>query len=887
MSGPSTGSQLDVRVIADSHRTSILALSLLFASLWIPVPPSQLAAQSPSDSPDVDRAADLGAYDQVAAPVGDPGHESFYQSPLRRHRYSGFWPFYSSEEFEDGRTETRALLGAIRFDSDLLGGRYHRVLPFYAASSQPAARRSSLQIYPILWFQEQDGDEGFAAWVPFWWQRWWTTGDRTIVWPLAWMATNPRKNERWIPTLWRSMTNTLYETSSSRFGVPYLLDVYARARWNTKAGPVSAWSVGVLPAIGDEARSGLALARGRSSELRSDFHVFPLVAAGAPRSAALDGARRHRYFGTPFWWNWSRDAVDPQYPSIIVGIESGWSVPILFTGSVESPDGWATSVVFPLAQFVSREMHKQVLVTPFWLDDERERIDSEGRAWTTRTRFFSFLYGQRNRESANGVWTDHYLPPLLSRYGSLVAPPERDGFLPWKLDVLYPLIHFERDSAETFARRVFPLFSASKSDDTRDLSIGVFLWRDHERFSRPSRRNRWALFPIFRWSEWEHRTLRWALPFWIDFRSRDPDDSWSLSAILPFYVGYERETVDVRESIDLWAPFWFSASSDARDSTEDEFRPDSRSRQVWPFFGYRNEWVNGTQTLAEHDVLFPFFGWGWSDLAPGSPEESTRIEWRTQWIDAPWPFVRHESNAHSWSFRIFPALFIGSGHRYGYTTVWPIASVHRGEESSPGIAHDLSLVQVHDTGRSRALRIVPVLPLVFHEDRHYTEYGETEYVDATALLWLAKYRRTEHRSWFHVLPFALGEVDGERSRIGVFPFYYRRDFGSEPIDRWDPLRFLFVWNSFESAEERHSSILWKAISMTSGRREGHDFRIFHRLFVHREIDGQSELVINPFFSTFSDERSGEKELTILKFLYTSRTTGGETERRLLWIIPLP
>jgi len=53
--------------------------------------------------------------------------------------------------------------------------------------------------------------------------------------------------------------------------------------------------------------------------------------------------------------------------------------------------------------------------------------------------------------------------------------------------------------------------------------------------------------------------------------------------------------------------------------------------------------------------------------------------------------------------------------------------------------------------------------------------------------------------------------------------------------------------------------------------------------VWRDVQGQSEFVINPLFSWFHDERTGESSVSVLKYLFRHDTENGVSTTRLFYI----
>jgi hypothetical protein len=151
------------------------------------------------------------------------------------------------------------------------------------------------------------------------------------------------------------------------------------------------------------------------------------------------------------------------------------------------------------------------------------------------------------------------------------------------------------------------------------------------------------------------------------------------------------------------------------------------------------------------------------------------------------------------------------------------------------------------------------------------------------LAWF-RYRSSPESGWFHLFPIGFGQREGDRSGLGIFPFYYGREYGKEDVNYWTLGRFFFLWNSLGNERERHRSFLWKAMEHTSSGRD-YDFRILHRLVVNRSVKGQREVAVGPFFRSFSDRESGARSFSLLSILYRSELRGG-TETKRVFLIPV-
>src|SRR5688572_6700446 len=105
-------------------------------------------------------------------------------TPLRRQAsYSGLFPLYSHERFEDGSARTRGAVGLVHIDREPDGSFRHGVLPLYDASGSSLRGEHGLAIYPLLFFHGRSPGKGFDIIGPF--ARWYRgESHHLLLWPL-------------------------------------------------------------------------------------------------------------------------------------------------------------------------------------------------------------------------------------------------------------------------------------------------------------------------------------------------------------------------------------------------------------------------------------------------------------------------------------------------------------------------------------------------------------------------------------------------------------------------------------------------------------------------------------------------------------------------------
>jgi len=744
-------------------------------------------------------------------------------TPLRRQvSYSGLFPFYSHERFEDGSARTRGAAGLVRIDREPDGSFRHALIPLYGVSANPSRGERELAIWPLLLLHGRSPGEGYDALGPL--ARWYRgESQHLLLWPLLHAAREPREEPfRYLPTLYRQGF-WADGTIRRRLGVP-LLELAEHSR----SGKVSAWTILNAFNFAPETEGGLPLARARLHEDGSwSAHLFPLAFAGR-------GPER-RYVYTPLaaWWS----AMDGS---------SGIVLPPALSWLERESEAFRLNVLWPFFRLARDSHSTSTRLFPFYFEDEnRERnagyrflIPFHGLTWT----------GDGRRQ--------HYVPLLLAHYYASESGAVSAG-------ALWPLLHYGRDGSDLEVR-VLPFLDHRRLGTVEHSGVGILLYR---RSIRPDRdlAEHWVLWPLLRRRTSPTRSTAWLLPFFCRDIERSP-----------------RREADVTFA----APgLYFEDSRTRTVLSRDEprfFHEEKRKRILWPFFSdstTRTWHVDGDPGALPLEtpagvpylesrmrfVLPPLISW---DREIFESDEEPRCGYHL------WPLVHLSRSSGSAKVAIVPLLFTGKAPGRGYAYLYPLVAVERGPESEKTFGFLTSFIQWREDDESAHVHLCP---LIFKYSRRPEE------TSVTGLFGSVIYRSSKDGGWFHLLPLGFGMWEGERVSFGVFPFYLRRRHGDEGIRYWNAARLLFLWNDLGSPRERHWSFFWKFMERTSDVEGNRDFRILHRLVVHRNVEGQRELIVNPFFRSFSDARTGEASLDVLKVLYRRDRKGGEEMVRVLGI----
>lgn len=772
-------------------------------------------------TPDIDRVPD-----EEAAPAFD-------RSQLRRHEYSGLWPLYSRETYEDGRVATSSLFHLIRHESAPDGGSYHRFWPFYGARSDRDGSETGLAIYPLLYFRERTRSGGHDVQFPFFAHWYGESRSNTLLWPIFHVARNPAPLPfRAVPVLWRQERDDDTPTAALHWQAGYFL-AFDLLAGRAAEGDTSVGLLGLFPITARPFPLRVAFWQRRIVENGTDWHahVFPLFAAGASPSEDY-------FYSLPGgYWREPDDRWGLTFPLLL----SWWS---------ERPDAHDLNLLWPLVHHGESPVEREFRVLPFyWYDEDLETRE--------RFRFWSLLYGTFERPilgepdapadaaaqpsgSSDRTRVDHYVPLLLGRYGY-----ERPDSGTRDADLLFPLLHWSKRGDLESASRVLPFWDRSVDATGSSLGVGLFLYRHHTRVAT-GLDSHWVLFPCIHWARDDAGSIGWVLPVWASRKVIEPKK---------------------RDSWDLVLPVYFSRHVERRESPEDEWTATRETFHVWPFYGYyRRSPLDGSSRREDHYSLWP--------LIRLVEEEGDDVRGVQQTVHAPWPIIRHRTDDAGWDFRAYPLVGFGAeAERRSHLWVFPLLSLNEGPEARDTVWNRFSLVQHLSTGDSGHFRLLSLF---------YARWTMSD-TSVTGPLWWFVYSDHADGGWFHLLPLGFGSWSSDDLELGVFPLWYRREHGARPIDYWNPVRLFFLVNTLESAQESHLSILWKLCEFTEGAEGGHDFRLLHRLVVHRDIEQQSEFVLNPFVSWSEDARTGDSTFSILHFLYRNEVRGGKRTVRVLFI----
>jgi hypothetical protein len=787
--------------------------------------------------------------------------------PLRRLEYEGLWPFYSREIYDDQSTRLSSLLGLVRVEREPGGDHHHHVLPFYCTSLSGGGADRQLALGAFLYLRRRSPEEDHDLALPFFAR--WRSGERRhlVAWPLLHAAREPGALAfDIIPTLYRR--GRWDETVRERLGVPLALAFFERSA----APGREAWTIANLfPLLGEETRFGLPAAKLVLEDQAWHAHLFPLFLARADR------AEERRHFHTPLAGAWSIGAD-----------EAGIVIPPLLAWWFRGADVKDFNLLWPLVRYASSPERDHFRLVPLAI--------------------------YRRLPGSEAAEIDLYLPVLLSHHG---RGPER-----WDLDAPWPLLHLSR-SGKKSALRALPFFDRSARPEWRDLGIGTLLYRRHEELASEEL-TQWAPFPLVHWKLAPRETevnVLWplvhysrdeedlairALPFfdrargggkeslgigtllYRQHREGETDSRWAawplvhwksspeeeLSWALPFYVRREARSERERSAVSFLAPSWYRFVEERLGAAGD-WEEARRATLLWPLFGRSRRFTpageDGAPEREElgYSTLWPFFRL--ERVAEGPPAAAV-----TTTVHAPWPLLRHRSEPEGFAHHILPFLYAGRSPARAYAYLYPFVSLEKGPEARRSFWHHTSIVQWFDDGRERRFDI---FPLLFSWSR--AAGGEAASVRGP-LYWF-HYSRTPGRGWFHLLPLGFGAWEEEKLQLGVFPFYYRRDHGKERIHYWTAARFLFLWNRLQNEEVTYRSFLWKALEHGASRAGDYEFRLFHRLVVNREVEGQREVVVNPVFAYFSDERKRKSSWSILRYVYRKDVEDGVETRRLFFV----
>ena len=745
---------------------------------------------------------------------------------LRQRGYMGLWPFYSREQFEDGTLRETSLLGLLRRDTSPSGAWHHHILPFYCVSSAPVATEEGsgtdweLGLYPLLYSGRRSPDGGHDAVVPFFFR--WDDGKSSdvVLWPFI-HATRDGSDKAFA-AIWTLYRHGTWENGSrvrARLGVPFFLSLYERLSEPAE----DAWTVGTFVNTGWETQSGLSLIDARRKAGGDEsFYLFPLL--WAERS----GPGSH--WMTPLGGGWR--GAEGRRGVVVTPLDS-WGT--------WDDDGHDVRVLFPLVRAHESPQGRDLHLVPFYAAGARYEPYSSYE-------WFSLLYGRTTNDASAS--SDHYLPLLLSHWGTDVAG--------WSLDVLWPLGHYAASEAEggAYAIRALPFYDRKQNAEGDWMGVGTIFYRRHLTHA-DSTLVEWAPWPLSRWRSSPRGSLSWVLPF---FYHRD--DAWD--------GGLETAT--------FVAPSFYTSDGELSwTSLEGSFSEQHYMLLVWPFFGAGEE--IRTQTRVDGSPGIEWRKWTGSTLTPlfqieRSSASSSPDDVRTS-VDAPWPLLRYSGGVDEQDFRLFPLVFLGTSESRDYLYALPLISLEKGRMAEDKFWPLITLFDAYAGPDEQRMHLFPFLFRWSHTESGSTSLG--------ALFYLFYYQALPSEGWVHLLPLGFGRWTETGSSLGIFPFYFQRKHGPEPIDYWNPARVLFVWNTLSNDHEMQWSFLGKVVQRASNDSGDEDFRILHRFFINRTVKGQREVLLNPLFRYFRDDAEGVTTFHLLHFLYRWRSEGSSSTASVFFI----
>ena len=741
---------------------------------------------------------------------------------LRRQAdYFGLWPFWSQEVYESGAEQRTALLGLFKAETEPDGDWHHHLLPLYCASLWKGRTEDQFALYPLLYLRRRSPESDHDVILPLFYSWRSDSSRHTLLWPIFHWAQDPEMGPyRWIPVLHRMATFGSPGETFLRLGIPAIFEIFERRSSLER----TAWTIATALNFDRETLSGISLARFEDSPERGrEASLFPLFWA---RDAGETG-----HLITPLAALWRRSSG-----------RRGWAVPPLLTGGTWDEGGHDVHALWPFLRFRDDAQVHEDRVLPFYWATESHLSGS----WS---RLYSVFFGRV--ESEEGRVRDDYYPTFLSHFHT---SPRK-----WGVDVLWPLgcYYEETENASLHIVRALPFYDRRRNSAGDWMGVGAFLYRRHETFGDDSL-GQWAPWPIVHWSSSPQGHLAWVLPFF-------------------FHSDESGETLKAQTTMVL--PCYFSSQNETECATKEGTVVEiSTLRHFWPFWGTSGQWrgLKGERSFEKsssdtttYSTLYPLF-----QYHRGREEPSGHEQWS---LNAPWPIVHFHGVKGSFDSRLFPSFYVGSAADRNYLYLYPALSVEHGPGAESNFWGWTSIFQWYSGHEEQRFSIFPLLlGWREREDRSKTLMGPLY-----LFYWSSNLSPPE--GWFHFLPLAFYHWSLAGSGLGVFPFYYQRDHGAEPVNYWNPARFFFAWNSLANEEESHWSFLWQLLQSTRRRNGDSDFRILHRFVVKRKVEGQRELTVNPFYSQRDDERTGRSSLSVLKFFFRYEADEGGERASVLFL----
>ncbi len=753
---------------------------------------------------------------------------------------SPFWIAGSQEEREaDGSWTTRE--------------RFRYVLPFFDSSE--TERRSSFGIGGLLYRHVEEPDLALS-------RDWY-------LWPLGYDERRGPNRRSWaLPLFYHAHGEAVDSRESCTFATPLWI------------------------ASSTELRDG----RGEWQTLASDLWALPLYDAherGARESYGFGGLL-HRHIDDPAmelsrdWYLWPLGFNERRGPN-----RRSWALPLYYHAHVEDADRRSSST----------------FATPFWIASSSDRRGASGEWEAVSSHRWALPFydehraGEQRSFGVGGLLWRHSEDPTVAYSRDWFVWPlglhERRGAnrRSWALP-FFVHSHDEAPNARTdftFATPLWfassaerrdasgewqtvssdawalPIFDAHESESRRSFGIGGFLYR-HLEDSESELSQHWGIWPLGLVENAPDYHTSWLLPLYYHSRDERMEE-----------VALTEGTADVdaagtaavahgvrrRDEFTMLAPFWWSGSNAYRETDDAPWRSESRFAHLWPLYG-TSERANHATGYRESSHHFAWPLLSYEEMRTADDPDGARSEVSLGGFLGHYGWSDRSYDAH-----LLPIAWLGSDVDRTYSYLYPLLAVESGPGADLGIGWYTSLLQWADTPEEASFRVLFPLGLRWDEGVHERT--------VTGPLWLSHLRSSPDDGWFHLFPLVFGGWDTEMSAWTAFPFAWVRDYGRSDAPRWPIVRHFFLWSSVRDDDHARDAVLWKLAEYSRDASGNRDFRVLHRFVVDREVDGQREFALNPFFRYFRDDRTSEREFSVLFYLYRDEERDGVSTQSVLGI----
>ncbi|MGE3163539.1 MAG: hypothetical protein AB7O52_01385 [Planctomycetota bacterium] len=716
----------------------------------------------------------------------------------------------------------------------------HRVLePLGQFESSPVGyRRRFIPIY----FAGRDGEASYFAIAPFYFRADSPARSSQLLFPLYFAHTSPDASTRVaFPFYWDFATETTRTITAFPF---YYQSTSPDSRLDLVLGPL--YIRYARPVAGSVHHSVLwPLASYARSDDRRHSHILPLYWSDQNGADRLDivgpiylrasGADYSHHFLIPLYGSMRRQIDDEGSLLQRDFYAAGLWVNSRTFGPDRQRQSTRTHVLGPLAGYsrddVSGQTHSRLL--PFWWRDR-----GPDRRLTIATPLYV-------NHACRGTAGDHRLT-LLG--GNLWVDTRRGEAV--NRGVLWPLTWYHQDPHQTWLQAIGVYHHRTTDAGRFQLRLTPLLNLDLGTSSPTPPPYRWLHLYATERGEWGHRT--WFLPALADFDRRPDSQRWSVLAGLAGGAS----GADVSH-FRVFPIYW-------RTRLGPPESPTRRFTALFPF--YTDSLDDGGRTRS---ILFPLF------------VRDTRVDGETYQAH-PWPFLSIRSGPQQLYVNAFWFMGLGRSPASSGWWFWPVASRTRtdrevaGPWSTDGYL-TLALLRRSSGPASATTVLQPFLFGVHHDDERNAREWD-------ALLSTVRYRREGEFTRFHALGLLWGSSAPDRSWWSLFPLAYSRTTQTHALARYTLPQAFHLYSRLQDTESTRWSFLWfLARSEHSHASDDHDFRLLHRLVLHRQRGTFKERVFEPFHTWEEDSSTGYLYHSVLKFLYVAsrKDFASPIERRVL------